>query len=261
MIDGSVPASARELTTGQANRVWYADSPTPYVLKHYGDPARAANEAAALTLLAEHAGPAPRLLGTGLGGDPAWTAQQAVHAEPVPADQLLGQLAAPLSTVHRIPGPQAGRLAGARRHRSWRGYLHDRLDFYAATAPELTPAADALRRDLDALQLDVEPKLLHHDLQAGHLVRRPDGFRLLLDWELAAFGDPLSDYARLAVRLHLPDPTTVIQPAHHHEPDARDRLRLYWRIHHLANAALGTDPADRRRAWNAVMASRNGSAP
>ncbi len=62
MIDGRIPAGARELTTGQANRVWYVDDPVPYVLKHYGDPARAANEAAALTLLAQHHAPAPRLL-------------------------------------------------------------------------------------------------------------------------------------------------------------------------------------------------------
>jgi aminoglycoside phosphotransferase (APT) family kinase protein len=75
----------------------------------------------------------------------------------------------------------------------------------------------------------------------------PNGVRLLLDWELAAFGDPLSDLARLAVRLRLPEPTPVLQLAHRPEPIAGRRLRLYWRIHHLANAALSSDPEDRTR--------------
>jgi len=199
-IDGRVPNGAREITTGQANRVWYVDGPVPYVLKHYGDPARAANEAAALTLLARHQAPAPGLLGTDSAARPAWTAQSAVHAEPVPSSQLLQTLAIPLTAVHRIPGPHAGRLAGARRHRTWRDYLHNRLDTYAAAAPDLADTAALLRRELDAMDEDTEPRLLHHDLQPGHLLRPRSGRSLLLDWELAAFGDPLSDLARLADR-------------------------------------------------------------
>ncbi|MGW0886467.1 phosphotransferase family protein, partial [Streptomyces sp. NPDC002671] len=166
---------------------------------------------------------------------------------PVPADQLLRRLADPLAAVHRIPGPHAGRLAGAPRHRAWRDYLHNRLDTYTAAAPDLAPAAAALRRELDATDVDTEPRLLHHDLQPGHLVHPTSGKPLLLDWELAAFGDPLSDLARLAVRLDLPDPTGVLHLAHQPDPDADRRLRLYWRIHQLADAALGTDPAVRQR--------------
>ncbi|MEU3279181.1 phosphotransferase, partial [Streptomyces antibioticus] len=176
-----------------------------------------------------------------------WTAQSAVHAEPVPADRLLHELAVPLASVHRIPGPHVGRLAGARRHRTWRDYLHNRLDTYTAAAPDLAPAAAALRRELDATDTDTEPRLLHHDLQPGHLVRLPSGRTLLLDWELAAFGDPLSDLARLAVRLDLPDPTDVLHLAHQPDPAADRRIRLYWRIHQLADAALSTDPAVRQR--------------
>ncbi|TLQ39406.1 hypothetical protein FEF34_39190 [Streptomyces marianii] len=66
-IDGRVPDGATEITTGQANRVWYIGGREPYVLKHYRDPARAANEAAALTLLTHHRAPGPRLLDA-LGG-------------------------------------------------------------------------------------------------------------------------------------------------------------------------------------------------
>lgn len=57
------------------------------------------------------------------------------------------------------------------------------------------PAAAALHRELDAVAADVEPRLLHHDLQPGDLIRTLHGRTVLLDWELAAFGDPLSDLA------------------------------------------------------------------
>ena len=47
VMDGRVPDGVRKIATGQTNRVWYVDAPVPYVLKHYDDPARAANKAAA----------------------------------------------------------------------------------------------------------------------------------------------------------------------------------------------------------------------
>ncbi|GAB2739860.1 phosphotransferase [Kitasatospora kifunensis] len=93
-IDGQIPSDAREITTGQANRVWLVSHPLPYVLKHYGDPSRAANEAAALQLLAAHSIPAPRLMAVAPGDSPGWTAQTVVHPEPVPAERLLDELAA-----------------------------------------------------------------------------------------------------------------------------------------------------------------------
>ncbi|OKI71667.1 phosphotransferase family protein [Micromonospora sp. CB01531] len=245
-LDGRVPDGARELTTGQANRVWHVNGPTPYVLKHYGTAARAANEAAALALLAAHQAPAPRLLAADPNAAPAWTAQTAVHAPPVPADQFLNQIAEPLAAIHRIPGPHAGRLAGTQRHPTWRAYLHNRLHTYITAAPDLAPVAAAIHRELDIIDLDIEPRLLHHDLHVGHLLHTPGG--LLLDWELAAYGDPLSDLARLAVRLQLPDPTDLLSLTHRPHPTSARRLILYSRIHQLADAALSTDPLIRSRA-------------
>ncbi|MET9134655.1 hypothetical protein [Streptomyces antibioticus] len=59
-IDGRAPDGAAEVTTGQANRVWYIDGGGrgPYVLKHYSVPARADNKAATLALLTHHPGSA-----------------------------------------------------------------------------------------------------------------------------------------------------------------------------------------------------------
>lgn len=245
-IDGRVPDGATEITTGQANRVWHIGGREPYILKHYSDPGRAANEATALALLTYHRAPSPRLLHADVERQPAWTAQGVVQAEPVPADQFLDELVDTLAAVHAIPGTHFGRLAGSARHHTWRNYLHDRLNLYTATAPGLVAVAATLRQDLDRVNLDIEPRLLHHDLQPAHLVRVPEGPRLLLDWELAAFGDPMSDLARLAVRLRLLSPLTVLThaltPADHH------RLDLYWRLHLLADAALATDPGVRAHA-------------
>ncbi|MEU9279970.1 hypothetical protein [Streptomyces sp. NPDC048341] len=174
-IDGGVPDGATEITTGQANRVWHIGGREPYILKHYSDPARAANEAAALALLTHHRAPSPRLLHTDVERQPAWTAQSVVHGEPVPVDQFLDGLVGPLAAVHAIPETHFGRLAGAARHYTWRAYLHDRLNLYTVTAPGLVTVAAALRQDLDRVSLDIEPRLLHHDLQSRTPRPRPRG--------------------------------------------------------------------------------------
>ncbi|MEW2438621.1 aminoglycoside phosphotransferase family protein [Streptomyces caniferus] len=255
-IDGRVPPAAREITTGQANRVWSVDGPTPYILKHYGDPSRAANEAAALRLLARYRAPAPQLLAASSGSStPPWTAQAALHAKPVHLDRFLTDLAEPLAAIHRIPGTHFGRLAGARQHHSWTDYLHDRLRTYATAAPALRAVARRLHQEVDASDNAIQPALLHHDLQPVHLLREPAGSRMLIDWELAIFGDYRSDLARLAVRLGLHDPTPVLALASQPGATAEGRLHLYWRIHLLADAALSTDRAVRERAVGRLLVS------
>lgn len=253
-IDGRIPPSAREITTGQANRVWSVEGPTPYILKHYGDPSRAANEAAALRLLTSHRAPCPQLLAASSGSStPPWTAQAVLHAKPVPINRFLVDLAEPLAAIHRIPGTHFGRLAGARQHHSWTDYLHDRLRTYAAAAPAVRAVARLLHQEVDASDNAIQPVLLHHDLQPGHLLREPAGSRLLIDWELAIFGDHRSDLARLAVRLDVDDPTPVLALVSRPDATAEGRLHLYWRIHLLADAALSTDRVVRERAARRLL--------
>ncbi|MCZ1014691.1 phosphotransferase [Streptomyces albulus] len=160
----------------------------------------------------------------------------------------MAELAEPLTAIHRITGTHIGRLAGARQHRSWTDYLHDRLHMYARAAPALRTTARILRQEVEAVESSTQPVLLHHDLQSGHLLREPAGSRLLIDWELAVFGDEQSDLGRLAVRLDLDDPTPVLAIASRSDPTAEGRLHLYWHIHLLADAALSTDPVIRERA-------------
>ncbi|MGV4927647.1 phosphotransferase (plasmid) [Streptomyces sp. BHT-5-2] len=256
-IDGRVPPNAREVTTGQANRVWSVDGPTPYILKHYGDANRGANEAAALRLLARHHAPAPQLFATSSGSSTSpWTAQSVLHAKPVPIDRFLTELAEPLAAIHCIPGTHFGRLAGAGQHHRWTDYLHDRLHAYSAAAPELRSTARLLHQQVDASDIATQPVLLHHDLQPSHLLSEPAGSRLLIDWELAIFGDQRSDLARLAVRLDLDDPTPVLALTNQQEPTTESRLHLYWQIHLFADATLSTDPAVRERATRRLLRRR-----
>ncbi len=256
-IDGRVPLNARDITTGQANRVWSVGGPTPYILKHYGDPSRAANEAAALRLMATHHAPAPQLLAASSGSStPPWTAQTALHAKPVPVDRLLADLAEPLAAIHRIPGTHFGRLVSARQYRRWTDYLHNRLHTYATAAPALRATVRLLHQEVEAGENTIQPVLLHHDLQPGHLLREPVGSRLLIDWELAIFGDLRSDLARLAVRLDLDDPTPVLALASQPDPTTESRLHLYWHIHLVADAALSTDGAVRERAAKRLLSWR-----
>ncbi|MEE1810806.1 hypothetical protein [Streptomyces sp. BE133] len=177
---------------------------------------------------------------SGAGGAPG------LRARGEGSDRLL-ELAGPLAAIHRITGPHTGRLAGARQYRTWHCYLRGRLNTYTTAAPDLAPAVAVLRLRLGTTDLDIEPRLLHHDLQPGHLVRPAASGSLLLDWELAAFGEPLSALARLAVRLDLTDPVNVLQVAHRPTPNAVRRVQMYWRIHQLADAALSTDPVVRQR--------------
>lgn len=241
-MDGRVPPTAREITTGQTNRVWHVASPTPYVLKHYGDGARAANEAAALGLLADRDMAAPRLIAFNAESTVPWTAQSYIRADPVPTEQLLPAFGEALTAVHRIPGPHAGRIAGSTTYPSWPAYLRDRLSHYAAAAPHLASIAMELENEVEqeGACLDIQPRFLHHDLQPGHLLRHLPGRDVLIDWELAAFGDPLSDFARLAVRLRMDDPTPAFRISRESAAHAETRFRLYWRIHQLAEASLGS---------------------
>lgn len=120
-------------------------------------------------------------------------------------------------------------------------YLRTRTSGGTWWRPEPDAARQADHR-ITASAVDLEPRMLHHDLQPGHLVATSGGQRLLLDWELAAFGDPLSDFARLAVRLGLGGPDAILSSIGLRHRHASRRFDLYWRIHRLADAAFATQP-------------------
>ena len=69
----------------------------------------------------------------------------------------------------------------------------------------------AVSKLLEDLLADYQPAaencLCYHDWHAGNIIQSADGLRLL-DWEYAALGDPLIDWACLCSGLHLNRPLT-----------------------------------------------------
>jgi aminoglycoside phosphotransferase (APT) family kinase protein len=116
---------------------------------------------------------------------------------------LAGQLAMMLAGIHsadldeNVLGPRPAREAVADRALAqWSAELH-------ATPEAQTPLLD---RALGWLAGNLPPApvrvtLVHGDFRTGNILHghgdpdEPDGFRTVLDWEMAHFGDPLEDLA------------------------------------------------------------------
>lgn len=116
-------------------------------------------------------------------------------------DALGEQLATVLAAVHAVdlpavvgPPPAPGDIAPAEVARWARA-----LD----TVPDArTPAVRAAQRWLDGHRPPSPDRvvLVHGDYRTGNIVHGPEGFRAVLDWEMAHAGDPLEDltYAALS---------------------------------------------------------------
>lgn len=113
----------------------------------------------------------------------------------VPAEAGLGSLSP--------PGDYAQRQLH-RWTRQWENYQTRDL-------PALTEATRLLRA---ATPVAVPAALVHHDYRLGNVIAGPDCVRAVLDWELAALGDPMADLAYLWVRIAVP--ASVLAP--HGEP-------------------------------------------
>lgn len=140
---------------------------------------------------------------------------------PHEADRLVDQLCALKDVDYTELDPAAGE-----RDFGFYGWLADQLVALVRGLPKESqqlarllglPEADRLRQML--ARHDVSPRkqtLLHGDLNPWNLVRRDDALALtLIDWELAAVGDPLYDLVR---HMHL-TPT---------RPEIRDRMFRRW---------------------------------
>lgn len=136
-------------------------------------------------------------------------------------------------------------------------------EFDAARLAQLTPAGTA--------QLAAQPgtaALVHHRLDAGHLVVGADGrVRGVLGWSDAVIGDPAEDIAALALAVGSPAAVRAATLAGY---GARPCLRGLWlaRCESLLRCAealttagpapgLPPAPADRmRRAWEPILLER-----
>ncbi|MEZ5142005.1 MAG: phosphotransferase family protein [Acidimicrobiales bacterium] len=106
---------------------------------------------------------------------------------------LVGQAAAALAAIHRIPIDQVPAL----REQEPVGDLRTLLDHLGQPHP-------AFELGLRWLAEHRPPAgrvtVVHGDFRLGNLIVGPDGLRAVLDWELAHLGDPTEDLGWLCVK-------------------------------------------------------------
>ncbi len=87
----------------------------------------------------------------------------------------------------------------------------DTLHAHVKSQADLTPSA--IFADIDTLYANCAPGLCHHDPSPQNVIA-DDGKLTLLDWEYAALGLPIMDYAALAVEWSI-EPALVVANTHH----------------------------------------------
>ncbi|MGK5546670.1 phosphotransferase family protein [Streptomyces sp. URMC 127] len=160
-------------------------------------------------------------------------------------------LGAAVAALHRIPGPRfAEDCAGTVTYATWAAACHARLHRVLTAnekasvlpAPALHAVTDRIAELIDNLPDGIEPRLTHRDLYlpntlqlTGH--QEPVG---LLDWESAAYYDPVWDFVKLGMwvfdkhpQLRAPfmDGYTADSPL---PEDFDERLTAYQGIEYLA---------------------------
>ncbi len=113
-------------------------------------------------------------------------------------ERLLGEMAAALAAIHRIPVSEvpaiAGRPAGAAVELD---ALQAELDRYPDPHPALELGLRWLRRRLPATRA---PVVVHGDFRMGNVLVDEDGLAAVLDWELVHAGDPAEDLGWMCSR-------------------------------------------------------------
>jgi aminoglycoside phosphotransferase (APT) family kinase protein len=113
---------------------------------------------------------------------------------------MMGQLAAILAKVHRVPAVEG--LTSPSEGRSPAEEEITRFEQrYRAIAPEPHPAFELAFRWLrQNLPRAADRVLVHGDYRIGNVIFGPEGARAVLDWELAHVGDPMEDLGWICVR-------------------------------------------------------------
>ncbi|WP_327074481.1 aminoglycoside phosphotransferase family protein [Kitasatospora purpeofusca] len=165
-------------------------------------------------------------------------------------DRYASALGRQVAAVHRIPGPRfAEDCAATTTYPTWQAACLSRIGRLAASIEEkavLPPAvlyavADRLKTLTDQLGNGIVPRLTHRDLYLPNtLITGEPAGAALLDWEAAAFYDPVWDFVKLGMWVFEPHPAlrapfmagyTEFEPL----PDGfHERLTLYQGIEYLA---------------------------
>jgi aminoglycoside phosphotransferase (APT) family kinase protein len=187
----------------------------------------------------------------GEDGETAWTALGAAER-----DRFARDFGRALARVHAIPGPCFSddvRLTEVLP--DWPTGLRSYLARYAARlrATTLLPRAtlDAaiarLEAGVAALSPAIRPALTHWDMWLANTLVSAGTFAGLLDWDSAAFSDPLVDFVKLEVWVFERHPE-IQRPflasywsAARRPPDAEQRLDLYRGLEYLTHTYFFAD--------------------
>ncbi|MFD2768538.1 phosphotransferase [Micromonospora eburnea] len=173
------------------------------VIKMYREAWRAQNERDALRRLDDARILAPSERGSGRIGSRKFLVMSRLRGSTADGtEEAARRIIAYLRSVHELGGPGFGRLCAPLLPR-WNDYVCQRLisyrkAFVSQGLHEGAGTADALTH----LRLPEPPvpSLLHNDPEPGNFLEGPSGIAGL-DWELAIYGDPDLDYARIGYAL------------------------------------------------------------
>jgi aminoglycoside phosphotransferase (APT) family kinase protein len=278
------PAAGTILTTKRIPRaynfeVWRIDTAQGHYALKGGqaemDVARIANTIEAQRLVTAAHVASPRMLGYDAGtliGRPVcvqeWiTGEDAETAWPHMTKQERAQFALEfgraVAQVHAISGSCFSEdVTLSRPLPSWsiglRDYLAENTEGMRQTNL-LTPAElDAVVRRLEdgiaTLSPTIRPSLTHWDLWLANALVDAGAFVGLIDWESAAFSDPLVDFVRLEVWVFEPYPEsqepffTGYYEQKHIEVDTEARLDLYRGLEYLAEVYRTSERGEVARA-------------
>ncbi|HXM54122.1 MAG TPA: phosphotransferase family protein, partial [Candidatus Dormibacteraeota bacterium] len=114
-------------------------------------------------------------------------------------ERLVGQCAAALAGVHRVPLADVAFVGPPRTPRQLLDEQRMALDGLGEPHPVFELALRWLGEWAPALA-ERPPTLVHGDFRVGNVIVGPDGLRAVLDWELAHAGDPAEDLGWFCVR-------------------------------------------------------------
>jgi aminoglycoside phosphotransferase (APT) family kinase protein len=194
----------------------------------------------------------------GEDGETAWTALGAPER-----DRFARDFGRALARVHAIPGPCFSddvRLTEVLP--DWPAGLRSYVERYAVRLRDamllpratLDAAIARLQAGIAVLSPAIRPALTHWDVWLANTLLSAGRFAGLLDWDSAAFSDPLVDFVKLEVWVFERHPETErpflesYWSAAPRPPDAEQRLDLYRGLEYLTHTYFFADWGERHVA-------------
>lgn len=182
-------------------------------LKLYRDSSRQRNELAAIALLETHQIAVPKVLASGKRKYLPYICFEGLRSiDILPEDYHIESLVKLLTPIYQIKGSCFGRVSevlDGGGFKNWVEYLRNRLELYSSVLIKHNLLQSA-KEAIDVIDyclggpFCVIPRLIHNDLKPQNIVRVSSDY-VLLDWEAAAYGDPLLDLAKLWWRSGIED--------------------------------------------------------